>query len=206
MLRAIFSHLPARSANASCGPIPLARNLPLLELSRGARMKSKVRKAPRTFDLGWDQLRADLERVPLPLEGVSKLEVSLSSSGRVGFSGGRFFVRKQIPRIKYQNPDLEVTCKTGQSGNKMRLEKADGSRAEIEMYRLACTDIARELLKANDAGDDVVEQAVAAITAEREEELAADAALRAERAANHGYRKGFQWRISKMHMKPKPVA
>ncbi|KAG5337488.1 hypothetical protein C0989_009524 [Termitomyces sp. Mn162] len=100
-----------------------------------------------------------LAKVLVKLNALPKLHltqlksIKLSLAFRNDHFGARHFVKEQLPRIRWANPDLDIQVekwrKTKQEAwrPEMELEFADGTQKTIDMHEKWSTTILKELME-----------------------------------------------------------
>ncbi|KAG6841627.1 hypothetical protein C0991_009052 [Blastosporella zonata] len=87
----------------------------------------------------------------LKLQNITSLKLSLAF--RNDHFGARHFVKEQLPRIRYANPDLDIQVEKWRKTKEeawrpeMELEFGDGERQTLDMHEKWSTTILKELME-----------------------------------------------------------
>ncbi|KAK0463892.1 uncharacterized protein EV420DRAFT_1520602 [Desarmillaria tabescens] len=96
-------------------------------------------KIPQKIDLVLDWLRAPPR---LQLRGVQKLKISLAY--RNDHFGARHFVKEQLPRIRFANPNLDIQSEAWRPEIELVFE--DGKQKTLDLHEKWSTTIVKELM------------------------------------------------------------
>ena len=114
-------------------------------LARGLAKKKK-----KTFDLGWDQLRTELLRIPVPLPQLKSLTLaSAKMDTRKGENrGARQFPLEYFAPLRFQNPDAVITNPVVQgTSSSLVIELQSGDQHTFDVSGVPSTDILRRVLE-----------------------------------------------------------
>ncbi|KAK0503521.1 hypothetical protein EDD18DRAFT_1138175 [Armillaria luteobubalina] len=104
-------------------------------------------KVPQKIDLVLDWLRAPPR---LQLRGVQKLKISLAY--RNDHFGARHFVKEQLPRIRFANPNLDIQVEKALKSKseawrpEIELVFEDGKQKTLDLHEKWSTTIVKELM------------------------------------------------------------
>ena len=87
----------------------LARPISFYPTVAKAAKEQSVRSKKKKLDLGWDELTAPLEAVPLTLPRLRSLRVEHGRTGH-GQTGARKF-KALLPPLRWQNPDADISMR-----------------------------------------------------------------------------------------------
>lgn len=131
-----------------------------------------AKKASQYVDLRWDEMRAELTRVPLELPELKTLLLTHCRRG-AGHSGARKFVNSFVAPFRYQNPDASVLAiglqpkgapaKIGETST-MLVELKSGQKHEFQMKGLHTMEILARVLQTAGMPEGDVARAIEAAT------------------------------------------
>lgn len=131
-----------------------------------------AKKASQRVDLGWDELRAELMRVPLELPELKTLLLTHCRRG-AGHTGAQKFVKAFIAPFRYQNPDASVSAiglqpkgapaKPGETSTVL-VELKSGQKHEFQVKGMHTTEILARVLQTAGMSEGDIARAVEAAT------------------------------------------
>jgi len=129
----------------------------------------KAKKSAAELDLGWEKLKTCLLAIPVELPELKQLEVFTPRAG-TGHSGTRIFAREHLPRIRYQNPEAEVSLRADNEGegwkrSRVVVELQSGERKELDTTDRVEEQVLEQVLVASAASEEGVRRAKEAFTA-----------------------------------------
>ena len=131
-----------------------------------------AKKASQHVDLGWDEMRAELTRVPLEVPELKMLLLTHCRRG-AGHSGAQKFVKAFIAPFRYQNPDASISAvglqpkgapaKPGETST-MLVELKSGQKHEFQVKGMQTTEILTRVLETAGMPEGDVARAIEAAT------------------------------------------
>jgi hypothetical protein len=129
---------------------------------RGARNKAKAK-----IELGWTELREQLENVPLRAPDLAELQVRHGTTGH-GHTGARKFCANMLAKLRYQNPAADISSKAHKDWATSVVQltlKSQPEPIELDVTKERQSDIVGRILSAAGGDDAEVARSVKACEA-----------------------------------------
>jgi len=111
-----------------------------------ALARGMARKSKKQLDLGWDLLRAELTRLPVPLPKLKSLALTTGKEGPN--KGARHFPLEFFAPLRYQNPDASITMAAAKgSSSNIIVELQSGEQHTLDVTGAPSTEILRRVLE-----------------------------------------------------------